>query len=174
MWLIFHRLFIQLFLHLLNRWWAPSKFDPMKSPMLFFEKSQPVIPPVPPDVGLDKVLKHMVHSSCDFRNISSLHCHENSIWRTWWCHCYFVDNYVNMIKRSSSLEFRLAIHAYSSQFSKFEYTVIMWVLIPQRTPKSLIGFKNFVHVSRMMYLVAILVVNMTFCRHMTHGPASQP
>ncbi|WRX14041.1 PC-Esterase - like 1 [Theobroma cacao] len=41
-------------------WWAPSKFDPVKSPMLFFEKGLPVIPPVPPDVGLDKVLKHMI------------------------------------------------------------------------------------------------------------------
>ncbi|PQM42750.1 protein trichome birefringence-like 13 [Prunus yedoensis var. nudiflora] len=27
-------------------WWAPSKFDPTKSPMLFFEKGQPVLPPV--------------------------------------------------------------------------------------------------------------------------------
>lgn len=42
------------------RWWAPSKFDPVKSPMLFFEKGLPVIPPVPPAVGLDMVLKHMV------------------------------------------------------------------------------------------------------------------
>ncbi|KAG6576895.1 Protein trichome birefringence-like 13, partial [Cucurbita argyrosperma subsp. sororia] len=41
-------------------WWAPSKFDPVKSPMLFFEKGLPVIPPVPPDVGLDMVLKHMI------------------------------------------------------------------------------------------------------------------
>ncbi|KAG7030920.1 Protein trichome birefringence-like 13 [Cucurbita argyrosperma subsp. argyrosperma] len=41
-------------------WWAPSKFDPVKSPMLFFEKGQPIIPPVPPDVGLDKVLQHMI------------------------------------------------------------------------------------------------------------------
>uniref|UniRef100_A0A2P2J1Z6 Protein trichome birefringence-like 13 n=1 Tax=Rhizophora mucronata TaxID=61149 RepID=A0A2P2J1Z6_RHIMU len=41
-------------------WWAPSKFDPLKSPMLFFVKGQPLIPPVPPDVGLDKVLKHMI------------------------------------------------------------------------------------------------------------------
>ncbi|KAJ4848745.1 Protein trichome birefringence-like 13 [Turnera subulata] len=41
-------------------WWAPSKFDPVKSPMLFFEKNQPVIPPIPPDVGLDKVLEHMI------------------------------------------------------------------------------------------------------------------
>ncbi|KDP36352.1 hypothetical protein JCGZ_09849 [Jatropha curcas] len=28
--------------------------------MLFFEKGQPVIPPIPPDVGLDKVLKSMI------------------------------------------------------------------------------------------------------------------
>ncbi|BFG42213.1 hypothetical protein CerSpe_284870 [Prunus speciosa] len=41
-------------------WWAPSKFDPTKSPMLFFEKGQPVLPPVLPDVGLDMALKHMV------------------------------------------------------------------------------------------------------------------
>ncbi|XP_022990908.1 protein trichome birefringence-like 13 [Cucurbita maxima] len=41
-------------------WWAPSKFDPVKSPMLFFEMGQPIIPPVPPDVGLDKVLQHMI------------------------------------------------------------------------------------------------------------------
>ncbi|KAB2636129.1 protein trichome birefringence-like 13 [Pyrus ussuriensis x Pyrus communis] len=41
-------------------WWAPSKFDPTKSPMLFFEKGRPVVPPVLPDVGLDMVLKHMV------------------------------------------------------------------------------------------------------------------
>uniref|UniRef100_A0A6M2F3S5 Uncharacterized protein n=1 Tax=Populus davidiana TaxID=266767 RepID=A0A6M2F3S5_9ROSI len=41
-------------------WWAPSKFDPVKSPMLFFEKNQPLIPPVLPAVGLDKVLKHMI------------------------------------------------------------------------------------------------------------------
>lgn len=42
------------------RWWAPSKFDPVKSPMLFFEKGVPVIPPVAPDAGLDTVLRHMV------------------------------------------------------------------------------------------------------------------
>ncbi|KAK6159161.1 hypothetical protein DH2020_006475 [Rehmannia glutinosa] len=41
-------------------WWAPSKFDPVNSPMLFFEKGVPVTPPVPPDAGLDMVLKHMV------------------------------------------------------------------------------------------------------------------
>ncbi|XP_052193943.1 protein trichome birefringence-like 13 [Diospyros lotus] len=41
-------------------WWAPSKFDPVKSPMLFFEKDLPVVPPVPPDVGFDMVLQHMV------------------------------------------------------------------------------------------------------------------
>ncbi|XVF68160.1 hypothetical protein PTKIN_Ptkin10aG0181500 [Pterospermum kingtungense] len=43
-----------------DRWWAPSKFDPVKSPMLFFEKGLPMIPPIPPDVGLDKVLKYMI------------------------------------------------------------------------------------------------------------------
>ncbi|PON44215.1 Protein trichome birefringence-like [Parasponia andersonii] len=41
-------------------WWAPSKFDPVKSPMLFFEKGQPVVPPVSHDVGLDLVLERMV------------------------------------------------------------------------------------------------------------------
>nr|XP_048336560.1 protein trichome birefringence-like 13 [Ziziphus jujuba var. spinosa]XP_048336561.1 protein trichome birefringence-like 13 [Ziziphus jujuba var. spinosa] len=41
-------------------WWAPSKFDPVKSPMLFFENGQPVIPPISSEVGLDIVLKHMV------------------------------------------------------------------------------------------------------------------
>ncbi|KAI3445851.1 hypothetical protein Pfo_002516 [Paulownia fortunei] len=41
-------------------WWAPSKFDPVKSPMLFFEKGVPVTPPVTPDAGLDMVLRHMV------------------------------------------------------------------------------------------------------------------
>ncbi|KAF8404825.1 hypothetical protein HHK36_009714 [Tetracentron sinense] len=40
-------------------WWAPSKFDPIKSPMLFFIKGLPVIPPIDPEVGLDMVLKHM-------------------------------------------------------------------------------------------------------------------
>ncbi|CAI0556733.1 unnamed protein product [Linum tenue] len=42
-------------------WWAPSKFHPVKSPMLFYEKGLPIIPPIPPDVGLDIVLKHMIH-----------------------------------------------------------------------------------------------------------------
>ncbi|KZV38046.1 protein trichome birefringence-like 13 [Dorcoceras hygrometricum] len=41
-------------------WWAPSKFDPVKSPMIFFEKGLPVIPPIPPDIGLDMVLRHML------------------------------------------------------------------------------------------------------------------
>lgn len=41
-------------------WWAPSKFDPVKSPMLFFEKGMPIMPPIAPDVGLDMVLKHMI------------------------------------------------------------------------------------------------------------------
>lgn len=47
-------------LYFVHRWWAPSKFDPVKSPMLFFEKDQPIIPPISPDVGLDRVIKHMV------------------------------------------------------------------------------------------------------------------
>lgn len=51
---------------LINRWWAPSKFDPVKSPMLFFENGQPVIPPIPPDAGLDKVLNHMVWDAVFF------------------------------------------------------------------------------------------------------------
>ncbi|KAJ8769021.1 hypothetical protein K2173_024017 [Erythroxylum novogranatense] len=41
-------------------WWAPSKFDPVKSLMIFFENEQPVIPPVATEVGFDKALKHMV------------------------------------------------------------------------------------------------------------------
>ncbi|RVX10304.1 Protein trichome birefringence-like 13 [Vitis vinifera] len=41
-------------------WWAPSKFDPVKSPMLFFENGLPLIPALPPHVGLDLVLKHMI------------------------------------------------------------------------------------------------------------------
>ncbi|CAL5186072.1 unnamed protein product [Lathyrus oleraceus] len=40
-------------------WWAPSKFDPVNSPMLFFKNGQPVIPPLRPDEGLDMVLEHM-------------------------------------------------------------------------------------------------------------------
>lgn len=40
-------------------WWAPSKFDPVKSPMLFFEKGMPLVPPISPDAGLDMVLGHM-------------------------------------------------------------------------------------------------------------------
>ncbi|CAN1760589.1 Protein trichome birefringence-like 13 [Linum perenne] len=42
-------------------WWAPSKFDPVKTPMLFYRKGVPIIPPVSPDVGLDMVLENMVH-----------------------------------------------------------------------------------------------------------------
>ncbi|KAL5080370.1 hypothetical protein RYX36_008791 [Vicia faba] len=42
-----------------NGWWAPSKFDPVNSPMLFFKNGQPVIPPLRPDQGLDMVLEHM-------------------------------------------------------------------------------------------------------------------
>ncbi|GLT85892.1 hypothetical protein SLE2022_040640 [Rubroshorea leprosula] len=41
-------------------WFAPSKFDPVKFPMLFFENNLPVIPPIPPDVGLVKALKNMI------------------------------------------------------------------------------------------------------------------
>ncbi|XP_057788046.1 protein trichome birefringence-like 13 isoform X1 [Salvia miltiorrhiza] len=41
-------------------WWAPSKFDPVKSPMLFFEKGVPVTPLLAPDAGLAMVLRHMV------------------------------------------------------------------------------------------------------------------
>ncbi|KAI4381237.1 hypothetical protein MLD38_007331 [Melastoma candidum] len=41
-------------------WWAPSKFDPVKSPMLFFLDGKPVIPPLFPEDGLDLVLKHMI------------------------------------------------------------------------------------------------------------------
>ncbi|KAK8942863.1 hypothetical protein KSP39_PZI009445 [Platanthera zijinensis] len=41
-------------------WWAPSKFDPVHSPMLFFEKGMPILPLVPPDVGIDITLKHMI------------------------------------------------------------------------------------------------------------------
>ncbi|XP_027112697.1 protein trichome birefringence-like 13 [Coffea arabica] len=41
-------------------WWAPAKFDPVRSPMLFFQKGTPVMPPVTPDVGLDMVLKNMI------------------------------------------------------------------------------------------------------------------
>ncbi|KAI6678237.1 hypothetical protein NL676_039033 [Syzygium grande] len=41
-------------------WWAPSKFDPIKSPMLFFRKGQPLIPPVKPNIGLDLVLENMM------------------------------------------------------------------------------------------------------------------
>lgn len=40
-------------------WWTPEKFDPVKSPMLFFNNGVPIVPPISPDVGLDLVLKHM-------------------------------------------------------------------------------------------------------------------
>ncbi|ESQ51106.1 hypothetical protein EUTSA_v10022706mg [Eutrema salsugineum] len=42
-------------------WWAPSKFDPLKSPMLFFERGRPILPPVPSAAGLDRVLSNMVN-----------------------------------------------------------------------------------------------------------------
>ncbi|KAL0911395.1 hypothetical protein M5K25_019533 [Dendrobium thyrsiflorum] len=41
-------------------WWAPSKFDPIWSPMLFFEKGTPVLPTIPLDVGISITLKHMI------------------------------------------------------------------------------------------------------------------
>ncbi|KAJ4764505.1 Protein trichome birefringence [Rhynchospora pubera] len=41
-------------------WWAPSKFDPVQSPMLFFQNGVPVIPPLSPPQGLDLTLKHML------------------------------------------------------------------------------------------------------------------
>ncbi|XP_057815610.2 protein trichome birefringence-like 13 isoform X2 [Cryptomeria japonica] len=41
-------------------WWAPAKFDPVKSPMLFFEKGQPILPPISPEEGLDMVLHNMI------------------------------------------------------------------------------------------------------------------
>ncbi|KAG8099917.1 hypothetical protein GUJ93_ZPchr0013g34107 [Zizania palustris] len=41
-------------------WWAPSKFDPVQTPMLFFEKGRPIIPPLLPPAGLDLALKHMM------------------------------------------------------------------------------------------------------------------
>lgn len=44
-----------------GHWWlAPSKFDPVRSPMLFFENDSPVLPPVSPELGLDMALKHMI------------------------------------------------------------------------------------------------------------------
>ena len=54
------RFFSHLIWLFASRWWAPSKFDPVKSPMLFFENGLPLIPALPPHVGLDLVLKHMV------------------------------------------------------------------------------------------------------------------
>ncbi|CAN6199073.1 unnamed protein product [Urochloa humidicola] len=41
-------------------WWAPSKFNPIQSPMLFFEKGKPIVPPLLPSAGLDLALQHMV------------------------------------------------------------------------------------------------------------------
>lgn len=41
-------------------WWAPSKFDPIWSPMLFFEKGIPVLPPLPPVVAIGITLRHMI------------------------------------------------------------------------------------------------------------------
>ncbi|GLT41878.1 hypothetical protein SLA2020_159100 [Shorea laevis] len=47
-------------IELMLMWFAPSKFDPVKSPKLFFENNLPVIPPIHPDVGLVKALKNMI------------------------------------------------------------------------------------------------------------------
>ncbi|KAM7271108.1 hypothetical protein ACFE04_030322 [Oxalis oulophora] len=41
-------------------WWAPAKFHPVKSPMVFFEKGLPIIPPIHPEAGFDKVLSNMI------------------------------------------------------------------------------------------------------------------
>ncbi|XP_047067035.1 protein trichome birefringence-like 13 isoform X2 [Lolium rigidum] len=41
-------------------WWAPSKFDPIQLPMVFFERGMPIIPPLSPPEGLDLALKHVV------------------------------------------------------------------------------------------------------------------
>ncbi|XP_078151150.1 TRICHOME BIREFRINGENCE-LIKE 13 [Carex rostrata] len=41
-------------------WWAPSKFDPVQSPMLFFQNGIPVIPPLTPPLGMELALKHML------------------------------------------------------------------------------------------------------------------
>ncbi|EPS68321.1 hypothetical protein M569_06447, partial [Genlisea aurea] len=41
-------------------WWAPSKFDPVRSPLLFFEKGIPLVPPVPSNAGLDLVLRSTI------------------------------------------------------------------------------------------------------------------
>ncbi|XP_068645688.1 protein trichome birefringence-like 13 [Aristolochia californica] len=43
-----------------GHWWrAPSKFDPIHSPMIFFEGGSPVLPPISPEFGLDMTLKYM-------------------------------------------------------------------------------------------------------------------
>ncbi|XP_057526708.1 protein trichome birefringence-like 13 isoform X3 [Amaranthus tricolor] len=46
--------------HQFCRWWAPSKFNPVMSSMLLFKKGTPIMPPIAPDVGLDKVLRQMI------------------------------------------------------------------------------------------------------------------
>ncbi|XP_078150708.1 protein trichome birefringence-like 13 [Carex rostrata] len=43
-----------------GRWWAPSKFDPVQSPMLLFQNGIPVIPPLTPPLGMELALKHML------------------------------------------------------------------------------------------------------------------
>lgn len=62
-------LFVTYFPYCCFRWWAPSKFDPVKSPMLFFKNGNPVIPPLPTDAGLDLVLKHMVLLQLSFSDL---------------------------------------------------------------------------------------------------------
>lgn len=41
-------------------WWAPEKFDPVKSPMFFFNRGEPIVPTLSPEKGLDLVLKNML------------------------------------------------------------------------------------------------------------------
>ncbi|KAF2294247.1 hypothetical protein GH714_008582 [Hevea brasiliensis] len=52
-------------------WWAPSKFDPVKSPMLFFERGQPVIPPLPLMLGWTSSLA-LFCFSCNVRKNSDI------------------------------------------------------------------------------------------------------
>ena len=68
--------------HRFCRWWAPSKFNPVTSPMLFFEKGTPIMPPIAPDVGLDKVLRQMVRYAYDFHCLPVLYLKLNgSHWK---------------------------------------------------------------------------------------------
>ncbi|XP_024517733.1 protein trichome birefringence-like 13 isoform X1 [Selaginella moellendorffii] len=41
-------------------WFAPEKFNPVTSPMLFFENGKPIVPPKSPREGLDLTLKYML------------------------------------------------------------------------------------------------------------------